>query len=401
MHPQGTSATRRTRLRNALAVALLLLGVAPPVLSQSHDIAPYLSDIRATYDLPALAAAVVQDGTVIAAAAVGTRVYGGTTPVTLQDRFHLGSNAKSMTATLAGMMVEEGQLRWTSTVGEVLGDDIPGMSDTLSAATLEQLLSHSSGIPTDDEPMLEIYFNDNAFDENPKDLRLRGIDAWKDHELKVPEGSPFQYSNFGYMIVGAMIEKVSGQPWETLIFDRIFDPLGLKTAGLGPQATFGRIDAAIGHRIGTDGAVVAMLWGPAADMPPILGPAGNVHMSVLDYASWAGWNAGQGRRGPALVTPETLHVIQSVHVQTPVRLNPPPGTPGTGAYGFGWGVVDFDWADTPLLTHNGSNAMNLARLVIDPAQDLAVVVLTNFPGRTADTAVGEVMQHLFQTYSRH
>jgi CubicO group peptidase (beta-lactamase class C family) len=151
MHPQGTSATRRTRLRNALAVALLLLGVAPPVLSQSHDISPYLSDIRATYDLPALAAAVVQDGTVIAAAAVGTRVYGGTTPVTLQDRFHLGSNAKSMTATLAGMMVEEGQLRWTSTVGEVLGDDIPGMSDTLSAATLEQLLSHSSGIPTDDD----------------------------------------------------------------------------------------------------------------------------------------------------------------------------------------------------------------------------------------------------------
>jgi CubicO group peptidase (beta-lactamase class C family) len=73
------------------------------------------------------------------------------------------------------------------------------------------------------------------------DYRKRIIADWgKSHEPKVPEGSPFQYANFGYVIVGAMIEKATGQRWEHLITRRIFEPLGLKTAGLGPQATFGR-----------------------------------------------------------------------------------------------------------------------------------------------------------------
>jgi hypothetical protein len=57
-------------------------------------------------------------------------------------------------------------------------------------------------------------------------------------------------------------------------------------------------------------------------------------------------------------------------------------------------------ADEPLLTHNGSNSMNLARLVVDTEQDLGVVVLTNFPGEGANTAVGVVMQHLYQQYAR-
>jgi CubicO group peptidase (beta-lactamase class C family) len=104
----------------------------------------------------------------------------------------------------------------------------------------------------------------------------------------------------GYVISGPC-SKTAGQPWENLITKRVFEPLGLKTAGLGPQATFGRYDAPVGHRVGEDGKVTPMPWGPSADAPPVMGPAGIAHMSILDFAAWAAWNAGEGRRGPVLV----------------------------------------------------------------------------------------------------
>ncbi|KKB84450.1 methylmalonyl-CoA mutase [Devosia limi DSM 17137] len=363
-----------------------------------EDMEHYLDRVRIEYGLPALAAAVVKDGVVVAAAAIGTRVDGQVLPVTLDDRFHIGSNTKSMTATLAGMLVDEGKLDWQSRVGDVLGDD-PAMSRSLADATLEQLLSHSSGIPSDTEEMLDLYFSDAVFDDNLVQQRINALAAWQHNELVIPTPSPFQYANFGYLIAGMMIEKVSSVAWETLMHERIFGPLGMESAGLGPQSTYGLIDAAVGHRIADDGSVTAMLWGPAADVPPVMGPAGNAHMSILDYAKWASWNAGQARRGPQLVSPTTLEHIQAALVQTPTRDNPPPGTPSTGGYGLGWGSVVFDWADTPLLTHNGSNSMNLARIVVDTENDIAVVVTTNFPGANANAAAGKVMEDLYLQYS--
>lgn len=401
----GTTVQRTChKAGNILIRWVILAGVsaflyAPPVSAQQGEIADYLESVRAEHDLPAMAAAVIKGGDVIAAAAVGTRVYGTQNPVTINDRFHLGSNTKSMTATLAAMMVEDGRLTWSSTVGEILGDDVPHMNATIAKVTLEQLLSHSSGIPGDNDEMIALYFNENVFDFNPPALRLRTLDAWKDNALVIPDGSPFQYSNFGYMIAGSMIEKVSGKAWEQLMYERIFEPMGMKTARLGPQATYGLVDAPIGHRVLPDGTVTPMLWGVAADVPPVISPAGNASMSILDYAAWAGWNAGQGKRGPALISTDTMKNIHAGHVQTPVRHNPPPGTPDTGWYGLGWGLVAFDWAGKPLLTHNGSNSMNLARIVIDTEQDLGVVVVTNFPGASANTAAGNVAQYLYQKYS--
>lgn len=392
MHQGGTNGWRVRCL-----ATLVCLVSAGPVLAGELD--EYLETVRTQYDLPALAAAVVLDGDVVAVSAVGTRVAGRAIPVTLDDRFHIGSNTKSMTATLAGMMVEDGLLSWESTVGSVLGTAHPGMDESLASATLEQLLSHSSGIPSDNDEILELYFSDSAFDHNPDALRAGLLDRWKHHEIAIPEGSPFQYSNLGYVIAGMMVETVSGVPWEQMMHERIFAPFGMTTAGLGAQATVGLIDAAVGHRLNDDGSATPMLWGTGADIPIVMGPAGNAHLSVGDYVIWAAWNAGGGRRGPHILAPETLAYIQAEHVRTPVRENPPPGTPATGGYGLGWGMVQFDWAERPLLAHNGSNSMNLARIVIDPEQDLAIVVLTNFPGPTADQAAGTVLAHLYALHA--
>jgi len=391
--------------RRSCLKGLALLGALPalpaPALTAapgSADLTAALEPVRARFGLPAIAAAVARSGVTVAVGATGVRVHGTDIRVTLGDRFHLGSDTKAMTATLVGMAVDEGKLRWGATIGEVLGAEIPGLDARLAAVTLEQLLSHSSGIPSDGEDMVGIYFNTDAFEYNLTPLRLRAIRAFKAHTLVSPPGKEFHYSNMGYIIVGAMLEKVTGIPWEELITRRLFEPLRLTTAGLGPQATRGRIDAPVGHRV-SGKSITPMLWGPAADNPPVLGPAGVAHMSVVDFATWAGWNAGQGRRAPALVKPETLAHIHSPRIDTGRIPNPRPGEPSEGRYACGWGVVQFSWARKPVLVHNGSNNMNLAKIVVDTNNDLGVVAVTNFPDDPAEDALNAVTQSLYRQFA--
>ncbi|MFL5093395.1 MAG: serine hydrolase, partial [Xanthobacteraceae bacterium] len=113
-------------------VAFVLAGAAlalpAPAWTQAQSLDAQIEPVRVKYGLPALAAAVVKKGEIVAAGAVGVRVYGTNIGVTIDDRFHLGSDTKAMTATLAGIFVDGGKLRWTSTIGEVLGADVPGMN---------------------------------------------------------------------------------------------------------------------------------------------------------------------------------------------------------------------------------------------------------------------------------
>jgi CubicO group peptidase (beta-lactamase class C family) len=388
--------------RDCLKALALTAAVLPalPVRAQerpvSADLTATLEPVRQKYGLPALAAATVRAGALRSAGACGVRALGTTVAVTVQDRFHLGSDTKAMTALLCGMAVEAGKLRWDSSLGEVLGGTVPGMNPKLAAVTLEQLLSHSAGIPSDTEEMKKLYFSTDAFDYNLTPLRLRMLSAWKANAPVSAPGAAFHYANFGYLIAGAMLEHATATAWEELITRRIFEPLKLASAGLGPQATSGRLDAPVGHNIADDGTVTPMYWGAAADMPPALGPAGNAHMSVLDFATWAGWNAGGARRAPALVRPQTLARIQRGHVDTGRIPDAKPGTPSEGRYALGWGIVQWPFMKNPVLQHNGSNSMNLAKVLIDPVADLAVTALTNFPGPKAEDALSEVMLALYR-----
>src|SRR5215212_2418790 len=127
-----------------LASFLLALPQTPQaqLVDRTPDVSldPVLQPYLVRYDLPAVAAAVVRNGTVVAAGAVGTRRAGTDTPVTVSDRFHIGSDTKAMTALLAAMFVEEGRLRWDSTVGEVFPELAATMDAGLRRVTLEQLL---------------------------------------------------------------------------------------------------------------------------------------------------------------------------------------------------------------------------------------------------------------------
>jgi CubicO group peptidase (beta-lactamase class C family) len=191
----------------------------------------------------------------------------------------------------------------------------------------------------------------------------------------------------GYMLAGAMLERVTRQTWEELIVERVFEPLQLKSAGLGPQSRLGRVDAPLGHEPREGADPKPLLAGPDGDNPEVMGPAGTAHMSVLDFAQWAGWNAAKGSRTPFAIKPETFHKLHTPIID--LRPNPAAaaGTPSAGSYGFGWLTIRVPFSPKPLLFHGGSNELNVADIFVQPEYDFGMVLMTNVGGRKADDAL--------------
>lgn len=353
---------------------------------------PYLEQ----YNLPALSAAVVRSGEIVAAGAVGVRKVGTDTPVTLDDPFHIGSDTKAMTALLAATCVEEGKLRWDSTLAEVFPELATGMAPQVGGVTLRQLLSHTSGMPVDNDRFGELLFQSLEQGGNLDEMRSWLVSQWVAEPLANEPGKVFAYSNMGYTTVGAMIERVTGKDYETLMFERIFVPLGLASAGFGPQSSVGRVDAPLGHLVADDG-LKFLSAGPNADNPLIIGPAGTAHMSVLDFATWAGWNAGEGKRSPALISPETLKTLHTPVIEMQ-RPNAKPGTPVSGKYALGWGLLQPAWCPEEIITHTGSNTKNLATIYLLPTRDFAMVVMTNVGGDLADAGLKALAEELYTKF---
>jgi CubicO group peptidase (beta-lactamase class C family) len=191
-----------------------------------RDVSGALRAIREKQDVPALAGAVVEHGKVTALGADGVRKRGGKEAVTTGDLFHLGSDTKAMTATMLATLVEEGKLKWTTTVGEVFGDLT--MDEQWKAVTLEQLLWHRGGAPTGLETG-GLWGRLWKFKGAPAEARMELVKG----VLKNPPHpvGKYEYSNAGYAMAGAMAERVMKKSWEELMRERVFRPLGMGSAG--------------------------------------------------------------------------------------------------------------------------------------------------------------------------
>jgi CubicO group peptidase (beta-lactamase class C family) len=379
-------------------IILPFLFFVTPVANAQMSLNSFLQPYLSLFELPAFAAAVVKEGKVVTAGAVGTRRIGTKIAVKLTDRFHLGSDTKAMTALLAAMAVEEGKLRWNSTLADIFPELAEQIDPRLRSVTLEQFLSHMSGLPTDNEEVFNAYAEAMSQEGNLDKMRYWLLGKWSKRPLASEPGTNFAYSNMGYIFVGTMVERASKKTWDELMTERIFNPLQLRTAGLGSQSSLGKIDAPVGHAF-IDGEIKSFLAGPNGDGPVIMGPAGMAHMSILDFARWAGWNAGQGKRGPALVQPEILRKLHTPVVTMPPQRTAAPGTPPGGRYALGWGKLDVEWAPRALTYHGGSNSMNLAKIWIDTTMDFAMVLATNIGGQKADEGLTAAARALYEKYS--
>lgn len=356
-------------------MALLFLAVAGPAVSAPASLDEWLEPIRKANRLPALAAAVVKAGETVAVGAVGVRRHDSSEPVTVDDRWHIGSCTKSMTAALAAMLVEEGRLRWDTTLDELFPDLAGQMQPPWRAVTLEQLLGHRGGAPHDlDEHGLwgRLWQRVDRPPREQRDYLTREL--LTRHKPTAPPGTRTIYSNAGYSLAGHAIETLLACPWEDLLRERLFQPLGMASAGFGTPATVGKVDQPWGHKVDEDGQWQAVAPGLHADNPAAIGPAGTVHCSVGDLARYAAWQLAGARGEGRLLHPETFE-----------RLHTPVGT--DSEYALGWVATRRSWAEGTVLTHAGSNTMFFAVMWIAPQKDFAVVVCTNAGGEVAEKAV--------------
>jgi CubicO group peptidase (beta-lactamase class C family) len=319
------------------------------------------------HNLPALAVVVTKDGQICDRAVAGVRKWGDATPVTTNDVFHIGSCTKSMTATLAAILIEEGKLRWNTTILEVFPELKGKMDKQYEAVTVEQLLQHRGGVPGEPPPAAWA----QAWREKgtPTEQRREFIEAILSEPPAAAPGTKMIYSNQGYAIVGAMLEKITGTPYEKLITEKLFKPLHMDTAGFGPPGTIGAVDQPWGHLRKLLTTVPVQ-----ADNPPAIAPAGRVHCSLDDLARFTIF---QMQRDPAggLLKPESL-----------IKLHTPPGG---GDYACGWVVLKRGWAGGNALMHNGSNTMWYVVMWLAPEKDFSVVVATNIAGPDAEQGCDE------------
>ena len=220
----------------------------------------------------------------------------------------------------------------------------------------------------------------------------------KTHAPETPPGSTFHYANLGYIIAGAMIEKAADTHWEELITRRIFARLGLRTAGLGAQATMGKLDAPVGHKVSDKGEITPMLWGDAADAAA--GARPGRHRAYVGARLRRLGRVERGRRQARACAGERRDARAPASAacedgQAPERAA---GHAAGGRICARLGRREVRLVAAPVLTHNGSNGMNLAKILVDPAQDLGVVVLTNFPEDKAEAATSEVIERLYREY---
>ena len=347
------------------------------------DLTSLLEMQRARFKLPALAAAVVRGNQTIAIGATGFRRQGGVEKVTLEDKFHIGSCTKSMTGTLAAMMVEEGGIRWDQTVADVFPAMAPSMHPDFRGATLELLCANRGGAPNtlDADGLWGRLWRGNT--RPPGEQRLELLRGVLTKPPAAKPGTTNIYSNAGVAIAGAMLETVAGKPWEDLIQEKLFRPLGMKSAGFGAPATVGQVNQPWGH-IREGGQWKPIPPGPGADNPAAIGPAGTVHCSIGDLAKYVALHL-DGENGRArLLKPESFKKLHT----------PPPGQD----YALGWFVTRRPWGGGTVLNHNGSNTMFYTIIWIAPKKDFAFIVCTNVGGDEAAKDCDEVVGQLIQKF---
>lgn len=366
-----------------------------------------------------MAAAVLLGERIIAQGVAGVRKRGTAERITLDDRFHLGSCTKAMTATLIAMLVEEGKLKWTTPLGEVFADVVKPMHPAWDKVTLWQVLAHRAGLRLEPDGL-------GAFNEmvrspraRPGTLPQQRLEIVR-HALSRPPGitpdTKYWYSNVGYVLTGAVLEKLTGQAWEELMRERLFQPLGINTGGFGPPGASHKTEQAWGHSPVLGKPLDPQ--SPAAEIPLFFGPAGLAHMTVTDWAKFIALHLRGDPANPhcqaALLKLDTFAEMHAALPATTSKgwvirginfLATGDAAPAV-TYCAGWFVSTACWAkgtqpgDTGRrLWHAGSNGRWNAGVVIAPEIDFAVLVACNRGIAIAGWKTRQAVKTLIRTFA--
>ena len=389
--------SRRTQV--ALFSAILLSGAchsstapiqsAPDMDYPAGSLEALMEPVRRRANLPALAAAVVRDGKLTEIAAVGVRRAGDTTRVTTEDRWHLGSITKSVTGSVAARLVDRGSLRWETTIGDALPTLAAAARPEWRTVTLAQLLTMRAGVRDD---ALDRQWNTILGNRSLPAVEQRRAAARMLLATTPAAADQWSYSNASVALAGHLMEEVVGRPWEQLVREEVFTPLGLASGGFGAPASPGRLDAPWGHAVNGK-RFTPVPPGPDADNPAAIGPAATVHLSLRDLATYAIAHLASERGATDWLSASNG---TRIHTSAGRAFADTTQFPANG-YAMGWLIWrDAASGNVPILMHDGSNRSFYALVWLVPSRNLAFVIVTNAGDEVAGTALNDVLQALLR-----
>lgn len=298
----------------------------------------------------------------VPAAQLAIHVAGRTVDVTAGEatgdtKFPLGSITKAFTASLAMLLVADDDLDVDDRIGTYLaelGTDAGSLGGTL---TVRQILSHTSGLPSSFDERLE----------EPLSPRRYLLDS-RELTLVQPPGSGFSYSNVGYVLVGRIIEEITGMSWWDAIDALLLKPLRIVPAFVvRPDSRHSPGSFVSGHAV-NEATGEALAVGQTIRVTEA--PCGALALSAKDLVAF-GHAHVTDCTDPSLSTPLDPDAFR--HMRRPITAAEPFGL----ADGWGLGLAMFQHADTYWVGHDGTGDGTSCHLRIDPTHDQVVALTTN------------------------
>ena len=344
-------------------IATLLLFQAPvsqageyqkTIAVAEQNLAEQLNAIATNYykaNEPGATVIVIKNGKTVLRSSYGMTNVLEKMPMQADDVMRLGSITKQFTAVGIMMLVDEGKI----SLSDKLSTFLPDYPEVGNQITIENLLTHTSGVPN--------YTSNPNFVKNmEKEMSVKEMIAtFKNEPLDFEPGTKWSYSNSGYFLLGAIIEKVSGVPYAKFVEDRIFVPLKMNNSSYeGYERTKQR--HAQGHSKNKDGFVFSRKL--SMSLPYA---AGSLTSTVDDLATW----------DAAISSGALLKAESWKKVFTPYVLKQGVAT----SYGYGWGIGQLE--GSPMISHGGGiNGFSTFALRL-PEDKVYVAVLTNADGGLA------------------
>jgi D-alanyl-D-alanine carboxypeptidase len=295
------------------------------------------------------------------------------------SRDHIGSDTKSMTATLLAILIEDGTIGkegWETSLGTLLAVAQGTSHENL---TLRELVAHLSGIP--EAPTNETVIPD--FDPNDiRDTRRAYTEAALTTPPVFKPGTAFLYSNSNYVVAGAIIEELTNATWEEVLAERLFLPLGIDL-GQDPSAYTGAPNNGVdpwGHSGDNQVPCDPSVDMSKCDNAPWSGPAGTFSGPLAAVARYLSWHV-QCHNGAVPEGDTSSTLLSQASCQTLHQ----PGNATISVYGYGWEcVMNQDWAGGLACVHSGSNTWNFFTAWLAFGIDRAYAGFTN-SARSNDT----------------
>lgn len=346
---------------------------------------PFLADLSSSFNeymnekvgkinVPGAAVCIVKDNQIILLEGYGYKDINTHDSVGIHTVFRLGSVSKSLTSTLAGMLVEDKIISWDDPIQSILPEFNLQLESTTESLTVKHVLSHTTGL------IRHAYTNLIEEGKSLDDMLL----ALSDVHLIGPVGMHYSYQNVAYSVIEKVMAESTGKSFEQLLDEQLFLQMNMKNSSASYEGIVSNIDHASPHYY-SRGALrkskVSKKYYNAA-------PAGGINSSISDMA-----NLMMGLTGnkPWAIKSETLDSLYAPQIRTYIKYKYFSSWPKMkkAHYGMGFRVLEYD--DKNVIYHGGYVNGYRSGIALIPEDNIGICILTNYPGNLAHTGIRDFL----------